>query len=552
MPPRQILPPADDTASRALVNAQTAVTRVKELISEGVAHGWTDGEMTKRLNAVIAAECRKIGNAGLREETRKSLVTAARKWHYELKMTYRVLDENLRREAQRQPLGIDIDDLLRKTPYEKEIEFRRVLDDGGNVGIPVIRDYQRSVKLAIKAMSAEPPKIVSGTGRAMPLRLRAEMAVRYSAAVESLQELINAGVKLCWISSHASCSPRCASYQGQLYSLDGTSGTADGIPYRSIQDALAGPKGDGNGCISGYNCRHRVIAYEVGSRPPADYSEAEMKREYAIDQQQRKFENQIRQLKTEERQLRAAGMTKEAAALRRKWRRLTVDYQIYSMEHDRAYYPYRCVIDSAETAVPEKPVFVVSEFDPSEMVDISVKWSIINNKPYFDRLRAVAGKKTIGKSVARVTLEALRHRDGTKGEDLYLIDARSGIVVSKNVDSTTELGVEKTPRMKRLLTEDDDRSFILFHNHPMSSPPSIVDLNSLFQHPKISFGIVVGHDGTIYKYTAPNQEIPSNALDIAIFHYENMGYSHITARQKAYERLRKQYGFSMEVIPNDE
>ena len=30
------------------------------------------------------------------------------------------------------------------------------------------------------------------------------------------------------------------------------------------------------------------------------------------------------------------------------WQAMTTDYQIYSMEHDRAYYPYRCVIDRSE------------------------------------------------------------------------------------------------------------------------------------------------------------------------------------------------------------
>ena len=348
--PRQLLSPADDTASRALVDVQTATTRVKELVTEGVSKGWTESDLTARLNAAIAEECRTIDNAELREQMRKALVTSARKWHYELKMTYRVLDNHLAQKASRQPLGIDIHDLLRKTPYEKMVEFRKVLDDGTNPGIPIIKDYQRSVKLAVKAMSAEPPKIASGTGKTVPLRLRAEMAVRYSAAVANLQELVSSGAKLCWISSHASCSPRCAPYQGRLYSLDGTTGTVDGIPFSPIDAALAGPNGDGNGCISGYNCRHRAVEYEKGSRPPMDYSEAEMKREYAVDQQQRRFENQIRQLKTEERQLRAAGMDEEAAALRKQWQKLTAEYQLYSMEHDRAFYPYRCVIDRAEEA----------------------------------------------------------------------------------------------------------------------------------------------------------------------------------------------------------
>lgn len=201
------------------------------------------------------------------------------------------------------------------------------------------------------------------------------MAVRYAAAVDNLQRLIDDGVKWCWISSHANCSPRCKNYQGKLYSLfqgeveiGGKKyrerGVIDGISYRPINEALAGPNSDGNGCISGYNCRHRAIEYERGSKAPTDYTEAEIKREYAIDKQQRAFENRIRQMKQEEKQLRACGMEKEAAALRKKWRVLTKEYQIYSIEHDRAYYPYRYVIDRDEEmglTMLESDVIITSE-----------------------------------------------------------------------------------------------------------------------------------------------------------------------------------------------
>ncbi len=556
MPPRQLLPPADDVASRALVDTQTAVTRVKELISEGVSNGWSDDEMTKRLNDAIGTECRRIANREYREQLRKALVSAARKWHYELKMTYRVLDENLQRKAQYQPLGLNVADLLRKTPYEKMIEFRKVLDDGTNPGIPIIKDYQRGVRLAMKALSAEPPKTVSGQGRATPIRLRAEMAVRYAAAVENLQELINAGVKFCWISSHASCSPRCAPFQGQLYSLFqgtaiidgveyGESGTIDGIPYRPINVALAGEKGDGNGCISGYNCRHRAIEYKRGSRAPADYTEAEMAREYAIDQQQRRMENRIRQMKTEERQLRACGMTKEAAALRKNWRKLTIDYQIYSMDHNRAYYPYRYRIDRAEEVSPTAS----KETTSSEKLDTSVNWSIINNKQYFDKIRNLGGKKTVGNTLASSVLHTLRHRNNTKGEDLYLIDVRSGVVAAKNTSSKEELGVERTARMMKLLSAQDDRKYILFHNHPQSSPPSITDLNLLYwNHNKIKFGVIVGHDGTIYKYTAPKREIPKGLWEVCCSEYLNQRYSQQTAEEKAFEDIRVSFEFNLEII----
>lgn len=362
MAKRELLSPSHDTASRAIVDVQTATTRVKAIVMECVSKGIPDKELTKRLNKAIAEECKRITDASFREQFRKSLVTSARKWHYELMQTYRINDENLRRAAMQQPLNIELHNLLGKTPYQKQFEFRRLLDDGTNPGIPVIKDYQSSVKLAVKALSAEPPKIVTtkdGKAYVMPARLRAEMAVRYAASVENLQRLIDGGVLFCWISSHANCSPRCRGYQGKLYSLFqgkatingkeyGERGTIDGIPYRPINEALAGPNGDGNGCISGYNCRHRAIEYEKGSRPPEDFSKAEMEREYSIDKKQRNYENRIRQLKQEEIQLRACGMEKEAAAIRKKWRRLTKDYQIYSIKHDRAYYPYRYVIDRSE------------------------------------------------------------------------------------------------------------------------------------------------------------------------------------------------------------
>lgn len=41
-------------------------------------------------------------------------------------------------------------------------------------------------------------------------------------------------------------------------------------------------------------------------------------------------------------------MDKEAKALRKKWRVLTKDYQIYSLEHNWEYYPYRYVVDRKE------------------------------------------------------------------------------------------------------------------------------------------------------------------------------------------------------------
>ena len=276
-----------------------------------------------------------------------------------------------------------------------------------------------------------------------------------------------------------------------------------------------------------------------------------MKREYAIDKQQRSYENRIRQMKQEERQLRAMGMEKEASALRKKWRVLTKEYQIYSIEHDRAYYPYRYVVDRDETEEFVENT-AAAEKNSAETVDNPVNWSIINNKRYFDNLKSFVGeKKVVSQTIASVAFKALKHRDHSDREDLYLIDARTGKEVAKNLKATERLKVPPTEQMKKLLEKDDGRQYILFHNHPLSSPPSVADLNSLYKNPKIKFGVIVGHDGTAYKYTAPNEEMEESVVNVAIGHYLLQGYSYKTAEERAYEDLSRKFGFILEVIKNE-
>ena len=99
------------------------------------------------------------------------------------------------------------------------------------------------------------------------------MTVRHQANLEDIQRLKEEDVDLVWTSSHVNTSKRYKSYQGKLYSINGNSGTTkDGIPYTTLDDALLGLKGDGNGIINGYNCRHYLIPYTPGSQPPIHYN----------------------------------------------------------------------------------------------------------------------------------------------------------------------------------------------------------------------------------------------------------------------------------------
>lgn len=193
------------------------------------------------------------------------------------------------------------------------------------------------------------------------------------------------------------------------------------------------------------------------------------------------------------------------------------------------------MIDRAE----ETENVTVAEKKIIETVDISVKWSIINNKQYFDRLKSFLGtKRAVSNTIAAVAFKALRHRDHSDREDLYLIDARTGKEEARNVTATERLKVPPTEQMKKLLAQDNDKQYVLFHNHPLSSPPSVADLNSLYKNPKIKLGVIVGHDGTAYKYTAPKEEMEEHVVNVAVGHYLSQGYSYKTAEKRAYDFRR--------------
>lgn len=362
---RQILSPDSSVSGPLVVSLQSATTKIKELITQSIMSGLSQEELTKQLNKVIAEACAKIKDEALREEIRNGFIVSAKKWHYELSQTMNVLNHNLRNQIIKfAPVGslysVDLNAMFKGTPGQVVEKIRPYMDFNAK-GIAVIENYEKSVKLGLKAISADPPISTrlrkDGKPVKVSLRNRVEMAIRYDANLQDVNRLVDSGVKLVWASSHPNASPRCAPHQGKLYSLDGTSGTIKGIRYTPLADVLK--LNGGNSIINGYNCRHRLIEYREGSRAPTDYTEAEIRKEYQIDQRQRNLENTIRNLKTEERLQRASGNQKEASILRKKWQMVNKTYEAYSMRHGRAFYRWRTRISDDE--VFKKPVSQITK-----------------------------------------------------------------------------------------------------------------------------------------------------------------------------------------------
>lgn len=311
-----------NAAEDVILIIQEATTKVKEAVIMG-----------RNVQPIIEEYAAMINDAQLRIETYNALITSARKWEYETRVSIAVFSRGNKQVV--------------------NAGFRGFLDNA-RTGVPVVKDYQAKVRQAIKALSAEPPKIVTtknGKAYTMSIRNRAEMQVRYETNLKEIEEFKAGGVEYVWLSSHANASPRCAPHQGKLYSInaDNKSGKLNGNSYSYLPAVLK--LNNGNSILNGYNCRHRAVEYMEGSKPPNDFNAREIKREYAIDQKQRRYENNIRQMKTEEKLLKSTSdseFIKEANRLRQRRIIAQKQYEIYSLKSGRAYYSWRTQVGRDE------------------------------------------------------------------------------------------------------------------------------------------------------------------------------------------------------------
>lgn len=108
------------------------------------------------------------------------------------------------------------------------------------------------------------------------------------------------GVDLVLITQHAGARPKCAPYQGNVYSRSGTHGIYPPLDSTSIGQ----PDG-----LFGIHCGHKKVPFlhRVTKKPDKLLSDTENARIYEESQQQRKLERDIRKMKRQESVLRAAG-----------------------------------------------------------------------------------------------------------------------------------------------------------------------------------------------------------------------------------------------------
>ncbi len=133
-------------------------------------------------------------------------------------------------------------------------------------------------------------------------------------------------------------------------------------------------------------------------------------------------------------------------------------------------------------------------------LDRSTEWQRkrIYSDTYPRRMSAIGEPRKIREKVVEEARSILKHRNGTRFEDLVFIDSNTG-EIKRQLNYDVKDKVEPTNEMKKMV-EKNRHSIIAIHNHPLSVAPSEGDIISAYSH-EYKYGIVVCHNGDIYKYT---------------------------------------------------
>lgn len=218
---------------------------------------------------------------------------------------------------------------------------------------PYISNYSEEVFKKMDEFAATPMTTFEPGKKPISLWQKAELDVRYNKQMKMLQDLKDSGVEYAWTSSHADASKRCEPWQGKLMDLNRNAtmtgfrvGKIDGHWVYSLTDIMAQTDKYGyhNNIICGFNCRHRLIAYQPDKAPPKKYTKEEVAEQRKIEERIRRMEREIRLQKTRLLFYERIGEKKIVQNLRQHIKILIERYKNYCERNGYAWYEYRIKI----------------------------------------------------------------------------------------------------------------------------------------------------------------------------------------------------------------
>lgn len=135
---------------------------------------------------------------------------------------------------------------------------------------------------------------------------------------------------------------------------------------------------------------------------------------------------------------------------------------------------------------------------------LKVDWETLTDDELRRKISLLGEDSRTSRMIFDSIKETLEHRSGTHFEDLsYISKNKKKWEINKTYDFYDEekhkSACKPNKAMKKMLREEPKFSVIGLHNHPESSVPSLPDIY-LSKKRNYAYGLVIGHDGTIFKY----------------------------------------------------
>lgn len=181
----------------------------------------------------------------------------------------------------------------------------------------------------------------------------------------------------------------------------------------------------------------------------------------------------------------------------------------------------------------------------------NVDLDYIKSDEFSHKFNKLTSNSKVNDQIRKYSRSILTHRKGTDFEDLYIINSETGELLFRKIDSESELAVGTSPEEIDGLKNMFYGKMIGIHNHPTNILPTGSDFVAA-GYRGYKFGIVITHDGRIFKYSCGNIPFRPETLDNRIDKYLDVRYnlSKEEAHIRALNEFRKEYGIEWMEIKN--
>lgn len=168
----------------------------------------------------------------------------------------------------------------------------------------------------------------------------------------------------------------------------------------------------------------------------------------------------------------------------------------------------------------------------------------IKSHTFGKKFNKITENSAVNDALRKYARTMLVHRNGTDGEDLYVISSKTGKRIFSKTKGTNMLGVVLTAEEISMLKEYAKTEGIIgIHNHPTNLYPTGSDFVTAGAR-GYDFGMVVTHDGRVFQYKPGNKPFRSEYFNKTVDKYvsEPYNYDISEAQLKALYDFGKEFG----------